>query len=277
MRPFALACLVVVAGGARAESTPVATEHMRARLLADAASAVAGGEITLGLALQHQPGWHSYWKNPGDSGLPTSLRWTLPPGVVAGVVEWPTPAQFRDGPLLNFGYTDAVLLPVRLTVPADFTADVLEIGLKARWLVCAEICIPEAGEFALRVPVEKAAARERRPPGVGDAFTQARARLPVDVEGLVPARVEGGLLVFGIDRLPARYYGQTLEFYPERNGVIDHAEAFGQAWAERTWSVRLPVSPQRSESPEFLDVVVKLPGEPSGSRLRLQIEGWSSP
>lgn len=274
MRLIAFACLLmVVAGGARAESTPVVTEHMRAQLLVDAASGVPGGEMTLGLKLEHKQGWHSYWKNPGDSGLPTTLRWTLPQGVVAGPIEWPTPGQFRDGPLLNFGYDGTVLLPVKLTIPADFKSDVLAIGLRARWLVCAEICIPEGGEIALRLPVSKTT----RPAEKDAAFATARARLPVDVEGIVPARIQGGLLVFGIDRLPERYYGQTLELYPEIGGVFDHAEPIAQAWAERSWSVRVPLSPQRSESPEFLDMVVKLPGEPSGSRIRLRIAGWPSP
>lgn len=288
MRPVSLTCLLMtVVFGAHATNAPssklsssvslaVATEHTRAQLLADTSKgAMPGGEITLGLSLEHQPGWHSYWKNPGDSGLPTSLHWTLPDGVVADEIAWPTPAQFRDGPLLNFGYGGTLLLPVRLTIPADFDADVLEVALRARWLVCAEICIPETGEFALRIPLEKAAARAFQPTSEA-AFAQAQTRLPIDVREIVSARVKGGLLVFGIDRLPERYHDQILELYPETGGVVDHAETFVQVWAMRTWSVRLPVSPQRSESPEFLDIVVKLPGEESGSRIRLQIAGWSS-
>ncbi len=272
--------LMTVASGVQAsgtESAAVVTEHTRASLITDAQQdVVAGGEITVGLQLEHQPGWHSYWKNPGDSGLPTTMRWTLPTGVVAGPIAWPTPAQFRDGPLLNFGYGGAVLLPVRITIPADFKADVLEIGVRARWLVCAEICIAEAGEFALRLPAGKAVAQERLP-ATNDAFARTQARFPIDLGGIVPARVTGTQVVFSMAQLPEAYRGKDLELYPETGGVVDHSEPVLQAWAERSWTARLPVSPQRSESPEFLDIVVKLPGEPSGSRIRLQIEGWSSP
>ncbi|WP_354675267.1 protein-disulfide reductase DsbD domain-containing protein [Cupriavidus alkaliphilus] len=66
----------------------------------------------LGLSIQHQPHWHTYWKNPGDSGLATTLSWQLPDGVRAGDIEWPTPQQLPVGPLMNYGYEGQVLLPV---------------------------------------------------------------------------------------------------------------------------------------------------------------------
>ena len=109
----------------------------------------------MGLLQVMQPEWHTYWKNSGDSGLPTSLQWTLPPGVMAGDIAWPVPKKIPIGNLANYGYEGTVLLPVPLTVTPDFKPSVLnndiEIKLRAAWLVCRKECIPEEGEFALQI------------------------------------------------------------------------------------------------------------------------------
>ena len=101
----------------------VITEQVRAELLAYAPQGVVAGQpIWLGLQLKHQPGWHTYWKNSGDSGLPTQLEWTLPTGLFAGEIAWPLPKKLPLGNLINYGYEDTVLLPVPLTLTPDFQA-----------------------------------------------------------------------------------------------------------------------------------------------------------
>jgi DsbC/DsbD-like thiol-disulfide interchange protein len=91
--------------------------------------------VWVGLQLQHQPEWHTYWKNPGDSGLPTQLDWTLPAGIEAGEIAWPVPKKIPVGTLANYGYEGNVLLPVPLTVTPDFKpspfGDSSKIKLKA--------------------------------------------------------------------------------------------------------------------------------------------------
>ena len=102
---------------AAAQTAVLITEHVRAELLAHAPAGVAPGKpVWLALALQHQPHWHSYWRNPGDSGLPTTLSWQLASGAVAGDIAWPTPLALKVGPLINYGYEGSVLLPVPVTV-----------------------------------------------------------------------------------------------------------------------------------------------------------------
>ncbi|HNW64023.1 MAG TPA: protein-disulfide reductase DsbD family protein, partial [Piscinibacter sp.] len=81
-----------------APGTVVTTDQVRAELVAHAPQGVVAGQpIWLGLSIAHQPHWHTYWKNPGDSGLPTTLQWTLPEGVKAGEIEWPTPKRLPIG------------------------------------------------------------------------------------------------------------------------------------------------------------------------------------
>ena len=157
---FTLASLLV--GAAHAQSpakTVVSTAQVRAELMAHAPEgADAGKTVWLGLQLTHQKDWHTYWKNSGDSGLPTTLQWSLPSGVTAGDIAWPLPKEIPIGNLANYGFDGTVLLPVPLTITPDFKAaaanNTIEVKLKANWLVCRQECIPEEGEFALTIPVK---------------------------------------------------------------------------------------------------------------------------
>jgi DsbC/DsbD-like thiol-disulfide interchange protein len=165
-RPFLRVVLIALAAASLLPAIALAqgnaksvvmTERVRAELMAHAPDGVTPGkEVWVGLQLQHQPEWHTYWKNSGDSGLPTQLQWTLPPGVVAGEIAWPTPKKIPIGNLANYGYEGTVLLPVPLKITPDFKPSVLgrdvEVKLKASWLVCKKECIPEDGEFSLKIP-----------------------------------------------------------------------------------------------------------------------------
>jgi hypothetical protein len=111
-----------------AQGSVVATAEVRAELVAHAPEGVAPRKPEwLGLLLQHAPHWHTDWKNPGDSGLPTLLDWQVPTGLAAGAIQWPTPQRLPGGPLINSGYEGRVLLPVPLTMPAGLGSDPLAV------------------------------------------------------------------------------------------------------------------------------------------------------
>ena len=138
-----------------------------------------GETITVALRLKIIPHWHTYWRNPGDSGEPTQLEWRLPPGVTAGPMQWPAPWRLPAGPLMNFGYEDEVLHLVDVAVPANATGKIA-LAAHARWLVCnPERCIPEVGEVGLELPVGAGGAT----PWAG-AIARARGALPVKAQGL---------------------------------------------------------------------------------------------
>ncbi len=133
---------------------PVKTEHVTAELVAERSSVQPGQALRIGLRLQHIPHWHTYWRNPGDSGLPTTLSWTLPAGSQAGEIEWPAPKRLPIGPLVNYGYEGELLLPLIYTAPADARpGSTLSLQAKATWLVCNDVCIPESATLALQLPV----------------------------------------------------------------------------------------------------------------------------
>jgi thiol:disulfide interchange protein DsbD len=137
-----------------ARAQAIRTEHVTAELVAERSAVEPGQTLQIGLRLQHAPHWHTYWRNPGDSGLPTSIKWTLPFGAEAGDIEWPAPKRLPIGPLVNFGYEGEVLLPLAFTAPARATpGSTLTLQADVRWLVCKDVCIPESASLTLALPV----------------------------------------------------------------------------------------------------------------------------
>ena len=131
----------------------VQNENTRASLISAYDAAKPGSDITVGVLLQPTPGWHTYWENPGDAGIATTLEWTLPEGVKAGGIKWPTPTRIAEDTLVVHGYKGDVLLPVTLHVPENYTDSSLPLKVKAEWLVCKNICVPESAELSLDIAV----------------------------------------------------------------------------------------------------------------------------
>ncbi|WP_084397581.1 protein-disulfide reductase DsbD family protein [Hydrogenophaga pseudoflava] len=257
------------------DATVVKTDQVRAELLAHAPEGAApGAKVWVGLQLTHAPEWHTYWKNSGDSGLPTELQWTLPPGVTAGEIAWPTPRKFPIGPLANYGYNGTVLLPVPLTVSPEFQGQQLDVKLQASWLVCRKECIPEEGQFSLRIPAQGSTGLN------GAAFDAAFNAAPRDQAAATSALApEAGFLNVSLDTLPAAWKGQKLEFYPEPTGLIDPGAPWTQAWDGARWTAKLPLSAQRGDSPSEVALVVAqadAPGEGpglAGVRMTVPVQG----
>jgi thiol:disulfide interchange protein len=241
----------------------VTTPQVRAELMAYAPDGVEPGkQVMVGLQITHKPEWHTYWKNSGDSGQPTELVWTLPAGVSAGEVQWPTPKKIPIGTLANYGYEGTVLLPVPLEVSSLFKpgllAGDLEVKLKAIWLVCKLECIPEEGEFALKIAVKGST-------GLNAAdFEAAKRASPREVPNLPglssTAQIAGDKLEFAIHNLPVALRGKTLALFPETPEVLHNAAVLGkdwsQAWQGAVWAASMPLSVQRSNSPREMAVVL---------------------
>ncbi|MBN8504349.1 MAG: thioredoxin family protein [Burkholderiales bacterium] len=263
-----LALLATLSAPAQVLKTPQTTTE----LLAHAPEGVAPGKpLWLGLSIRHAPKWHTYWRNPGDSGLPTQLNWTLPEGAQAGGIHWPGPHKLPFGPLMNYGYEGDLLLPVRVELPAKLPPGPLAVKLSANWLVCEEQCIPEQGEYALRLPQGQAVnAHAAR-------FEAALAQEPRPLSAQVAARVDGQHLVLQVSGLPAEWkarQNQPVQYFAQDAGVIDHAQAEQAQWQGDTLQLRVALSPQRSESPAQLGAVLRQ-GEHTGSLQFALAGGWN--
>jgi thiol:disulfide interchange protein DsbD len=177
MRQLLLILFCLIAGAAEAASPTAPLDPVTARLVAEPASVAPGQTAWADLHLEIAPGWHVYWRNPGDSGLPTEIAWTLPPGFSAGAIAWPVPERFVTGTIGNYGYAGSADLLVPITVPPDApTGQTAHLEAHATWLVCSEICIPGEKNLSLDLPVAAAAVSGDAPTAA--LFAAVRERLP---------------------------------------------------------------------------------------------------
>ena len=236
----------------------VTTPHVQAELVAHAPQGVGPGQpLWLGLQITHQPDWHTYWKNPGDSGLPTELTWQLPAGLDAGDIAWPVPHKIAIGTLANYGYEGTVLLPVPVTVAQTFApgplAKDVTVQLKASWLVCRKECIPEEGNFTLQLPIQSTTALHS---AAFDAAQKAQPQPLAKPSAQQQAQVDGDALQVRVAGLPAALRGKTLDLFPETPEVLHNAAEGTQRWEGDVWTARIPLAEQRSNSPSTLPVVL---------------------
>jgi thiol:disulfide interchange protein len=238
-RLFALLLAVLLAAPAFAQSV-VKTDNVRAELVSEVSEVKPGEPFWVGLRQSIKPHWHTYWKNPGDSGLATEIAWKLPAGVKADPIVWPAPTLVDVGGVINYAYQDEVLLLVRITPPADLaTGSALALAADANWLVCEDVCIPEEGKFTLSLPVGAAS----KP---ADANTRAlfdKARRLVPMESPWPARF--GLAKSGDPTLLVDAKGLKPEtirnayFFPAEWGPVAHMAK--QTAAVTAEGIRLPL------------------------------------
>ncbi|MEL0288815.1 MAG: protein-disulfide reductase DsbD domain-containing protein, partial [Gammaproteobacteria bacterium] len=129
------------------------TGQANARIVASSGSVMPGDSLWIAVEIDLPEGWHTYWRNPGDSGAPPTLDYSLPSGVTLGPIRWSKPELIPFGPLINIGYKNSAVFAQRMRVSDQFGEETLPITLKGRWLVCADVCIPESGELALTLSV----------------------------------------------------------------------------------------------------------------------------
>ena len=157
-RIFAALVLALLGAGPLSAQIHNGQKLVEATLVADTTAMVPGKPFRIGLHLRMAPGWHTYWENPGDSGLATTLKLELPEGFASGPLVWPLPQRLVEpGDIQVYAYKGETLLTVTITPPPEATAPV-EIKARATWLVCEAICIPGSADLSLTLPVETSAA-----------------------------------------------------------------------------------------------------------------------
>ena len=239
----ALAAAALLGAGAAA-AAPVKTPHVEAELVSERTALVPGRATTVALRLKMADGWHTYWRNPGDSGLPTTLACKLPAGTTAGPIQWPAPEALPAGPLVNFGYEGEVLLLTDVAVAADARpGDTLTLAAKAEWLVCRETCIPEEAQLELVLPVSD---RSDPYPQWGKAIAATRDALPAPAPGwLAAARGDGQKVVVTLTAPAGAATPAGVHFFPFDEGRIEPAgkQAFARD-PSGTFTLTLPVANQ---------------------------------
>jgi DsbC/DsbD-like thiol-disulfide interchange protein/cytochrome c biogenesis protein CcdA len=192
------------------ESAQVVSSRATASLVTDVDSVAPGRPFRVGLRLQLATGWHTYWQNPGDAGVPPELDFDLSPGATAGPIVWPTPQRVPEGSLMTYSYTDNVLLPVTIKPsPAGATS----IKAHANWLVCRDICVPEEGDFRLDLPAGNASPSAQAP-----LFAAFDREVPRPSPWHAVVGRDGTLFVQGPELTPATVVDAW--FIPDTPGTI---------------------------------------------------------
>ena len=177
---YSLLCWLLVAAAPHGfAQTYQGKELVRPQLLADTNAIVPGKPFTVGLLLRMAPGWHTYWKFSGDAGLPTELKWKLPPGWKIGEIQWPIPLKTVDpGDIETYGYENEVLLMQEIMPPSKLDDSSVTLSTEASWLVCEKICIPGGATLKLDLPVASTSE-----PANTDVFARYRHLLPQNLPG----------------------------------------------------------------------------------------------
>ena len=176
---FGLLLFAFAAGAQPALKTQV-------RLILPVQSVRAGETILAGVELRSAPGWHTYWRNPGDSGLATHIDWTLPAGVSAGDIRWPIPEKLTELDLVTYIYSKPVILIVPLTIASNVPPGALALKAKVSWLECAKECVPGNGRIEGAVTVGESTI----PSADAGTIVAAEKELPSTVPGSAQARWE---------------------------------------------------------------------------------------
>jgi thiol:disulfide interchange protein DsbD len=202
----------------------IATDNVKAHLASEVTSVGPGQVFWVALALDIRDGWHTYWRNPGDSGQATKLVWTLPAGFTAGDIVWTTPHRFELPPLVNYGYAGHAVHLVRMVAPKSLAAGApITLSAKASWLVCADICVPESADLHLSLAQSSAAGPID--PAEASLFTTARSNVAGAAPATVAARIQDGRLIIALGKEWGATLAQikSLQFFPYDEGGIDYA------------------------------------------------------
>ena len=176
--------------------------------------AIPGGQVELAILMHTRPGWHGYWLNPGDAGLPMDVQWQLPKGFSVGPLRYPVPTRLKVAGLMNYVYEHDYAVLARLKAPPGI-GGLVPIRATARWLACTEtICVPEQGEFALNLPAGGLATMDAR-------FNEWRRALPRPLATLGRFSVEGDKLRVAIP-LPANVEVREPYIFPITDKAVDY-------------------------------------------------------
>lgn len=224
MRAFLFTLFVWLAAATNAVATsslPIDTGKVKASLLSSHYSVAPGQTFQVALKTTLDDKWHTYWRNPGDSGEPAQISWTVPGTVTPGEIVWPLPAPIPTGPIINYGFEGSPLFPVEFTVSDDAAiGSVIEIEAAVYYLVCYDICIPEDGVLRIILQVaETAELNDRNAAAIAEAINKAPQELTVS--GAMQADNEALSLQFS--DLPEGDFSNAY-FFPYDNTLLVHSD-----------------------------------------------------
>jgi len=240
-----------------ASGAPIRSGHASAELLADSSTFESSKPVNAAIRLSVDPGWHTYWTNPGEGGMKLGAEWVLPEGWSAGPLGWPVPIRFKTGELPGFGYVGEVIIPVTLTPPPG-EAKAARIAVKLDWLTCDEsACVSGDAAPGLELSPGPPAATPSAP-----LIQKARSQVPAPVEGLVLTVAEEGKSLVLTLTAPAGLDPASMAAFPATPQVVDPAATIQFQKSGASWTASVSRSEYLEGSPKSLELVLSGGGLP---------------
>ncbi|HWN80884.1 MAG TPA: protein-disulfide reductase DsbD domain-containing protein, partial [Candidatus Udaeobacter sp.] len=242
------------------------SDNVEVELLSDVASIQPGKQFLVALRMKLDSGWHTYWKNPGDSGLPLKIQWELPPGFTPGEIQWPIPSRIPEPPLLGYGYHGDVLFTVPIMPAKSMAAHDARIAATFDWLECEDICIPGTAKLAITLPIENAS----RPGPSAGLIAAGQGALPTTSLGWDLSARSGREIVLTA-KPPQGLAFTALEFYPSEGLVIESSAPQRLESSGGRYTLTMTPDPNAEGKPERLTGVLVHTGA-GGARTGVTID-----
>lgn len=259
-----------------AESEIIDTGRVNAQIVSSHDIVAPGQTFHIALRTQLDEGWHTYWRNSGDSGEPVQITWAVPDTLSYGEIIWPLPNTIATGPIINYGFEGLPYFPVEFKVSEDaIIGETLFVEADVYYLVCADICVPESTQLSLQVFVGTPELDERWNDAISNAINTAPK----------PGAINGGVsrdvtdIVFTFNDLPEGADISEAHFFPYAQGVVDHSAPQNLVRGESGLQIRtLPGFDWENGEPETAQGVLRyiLDGEPAGQEINTGV-GQSVP
>lgn len=230
--------------------------HVSVRLVPEVTAISPGRPFTVAIHMSMAPSWHTYWKNPGDSGMPTKVTWTLPDGFKAGELQWPAPKRSVDSGLALYGYEGEATFLAEVTPPPKLGPGRFSVNADVSWLECRDICIPGKARLSLALPSQPGGGAAPLDPGEKALFASARKAMPAAATTLRATQsIQNGHLVLKVTGRPA--LGESLEFFPETPGLIEAAAPQVATRAGQGWAISMKLAADAPPPPAALEGVLR--------------------
>ena len=233
------------------------SNHVKAQLISEVKSIKPGQAFCVAVRLVMDEGWHTYWRNPGDSGSPTEIRWDLPEGFIADDIQWSYPLKFETPPLVSFGYKDEVFLLTEIKVSESINpGSMARLRANVDWLVCKEVCIPGHADLSIEIPVKNETAKidERW----ADLFNKTREKLPKTYsDWMISASIKQNQILIQIT--PPSWFENVLSniiFFPEHFELVDYSESQNFKGSDKGYIIEVKRSQFATKLPSRLKGVL---------------------
>jgi len=219
-----LVLFILVSVTTRLFGEPQQSEQVNAQLISEVQSTRPGQSFCVALQLKMNEHWHTYWKNPGDSGLPTKIKWSLPDGFIAGDIQWPYPKKFVTPTDVSYGYEGEILLITKISAPKNIkSGSNMKLSASVDWLACSDSCIPGHADLMIEMPIKNE--KPKINSSWADHFRKTRKNLPKTIsDWKINASVKKNQILIQI-RPPLWFKSEltAITFYPEQVGIIKYS------------------------------------------------------